>query len=132
MTKGDGTGGAAPATLQNKSAGSEQDDFNEDDAGHGTIRRVVSLNKHETGLKSSESNSGSVPKTSDRGVFERESHERSDSVVKVSSRENQDLQINFRPTGGSDKHHYEQATLFNLASVNQSHKSHAVTSNESK
>jgi hypothetical protein len=81
MSKGDGTGGAAPATLQNRSAGSDQNDT-EEDAGSGTIRRVLA--KQETGLKSSE-NSGSVPKTS--GVFERESHERSDSVVKVSSRE---------------------------------------------
>lgn len=127
MTKGDATSGAAPATLQNKSSSDQNDDCNEDDAGRGTIRKMVSLNKHENGLKSSE-NSGSVPKTSDNGVFERDSHERSDSVVKVSTREAQDLQLNFRPTGGSDKPHYEQATLFNLASINQSNKSQQPSS----
>lgn len=60
-----------------------------------------------------------MPKTSDRNlVFERE---RSDSIVKVSSRDGQDFNFNFRPTGGSDNNrNYEQATLFNLATSNKS------------
>jgi hypothetical protein len=95
----------------------------EEDIGQGTIRHVI------RGQQSSE-NSGSVPKTSDRGVFEPERRDRSDSIVKVSSQEAKELQYNLRPTGGSDKPTYEQATLFNLAS--SSNKSQALESRKSQ